>query len=185
MPTSARFPMAVLVLVPAILCAPAAVRADATYNFKLSGEADQAGHPLAWTGTLAIVLDSGADGLYDSSHILSFDLSSTVSVVDWPDSSPIPFIVFVNVAGGMMTSVSGVHYGALDPDEITDFRGLSVHYYRPVIYKSPETVGDAILIPLSVPEPGAWQMLLLGLGLAAAGTGVRPRGRPACRSASH
>ena len=185
MPMSARSRMAALVLVPAVLCVHASARADATYEFSLSGEAEQAGHSWAWTGTLAIVLDTGGDGLFDNSHILSFDMNSTVSTFDWPDSGPIPFIVFVNVAGGRMNSVSGLHYGALDPEETMDFTGLAVHYDQPLIYKSPETVGDAILIPLAVPELGAWQMLLLGLGLVAAGGGARRRAKPAHRSASH
>lgn len=163
---SARFRIAALVL--AVLCVHANARADSTYEFSLSGEAEQAGHSWAWTGTLAIVLDTGTDGLFDSSHILSFDMNSTVSTFDWPDGGPIPFIVFVKVAGGRMTSVSGLHYGALNPEETMDFTGLAVHYDQPPLYKSPETIGDAILIPLVVPEPEAWRMLLLGLGLVAA-----------------
>ncbi len=182
---SARCRMATLVFMLAALCVPASARADATYEFRLSGEAEQAGSSWAWTGTLAIVLDTGADGLYDNSHILSFDMNSTVSTFNWPDTSPIPFDVFVNVEGGKMTSVSGLHYGSPVPDETTDFTGLSVHYYHPLIIKSPETIGDAILIPLGVPEPGAWEMLLLGLGLVAAGGGVCRRARAAHRAASH
>ena len=183
--TSARYGMATLLLMLAGLCVPASARADATYEFSLSGEAEQAGYSWAWTGTLVIVLDTGADGLYDNSHIHAFDMNSTVSTFNWPDSSPIPFDVFVNVEGGRMTSVSGLHYGSPVPEETTDFTGLSVHYYHPLIIKSPETIGDAILIPLAVPEPGAWEMWLLGLGLAAAGGGVRRRARAARRSASH
>ncbi|MFL6700529.1 MAG: PEP-CTERM sorting domain-containing protein [Vitreoscilla sp.] len=173
--------MAALILMPAVLCAPASALADATYEFRLSGEAEQPGTSWAWTGTLEIVLDTAADGLYDNIHILAFDMNSTVSTFDWPDGGPIPFFVYVNVAGGRMTSVSGRYYGVPDPDETLDFTGLSVHYYHPVIFKTPETVGDAILIPLAVPEPGAWQMWLLGLGLAAASGAVakKPRaGRP-------
>lgn len=185
MPMSASSRMAALVLMPAVLCAPAGARAEATYEFRLSGEAEQAGHSWAWTGMLAIVLDTGADGLFDNSHILSFDMTSTVSTFDWPDSGPIPFIVFVNVAGGRMTSVSGLHYGALNPEETMDFTGLAVHYDQPPIYKLPETVGDALLIPLAVPEPSAWQMLLLGLGLVAAGGGARRLSKLPHRSAPH
>jgi hypothetical protein len=184
MPMSARCRMAALVLMPAVLCAPAGARADATYEFRLSGEAEQPGASWAWTGTLAIVLDTAADGLYDNSHVLSFDMNSTVATFDWPDGGPIPFFVFVNVAGGRMTSVGGRYYGTPDPDETLDFSGLSVHYHHPLIFKSPETVGDAILIPLAVPEPAAWQMLLLGLGLAAAGGGARRLERAGHRSAS-
>ncbi len=183
MPMSASCRMAALILMPAVRCAPASAHADSTYKFRLSGEAEQPGASWAWTGTLEIVLDTAADGLYDNSHIRSFDMNSTVSTFDWPDSGPIPFFVFVNVAGGRMTSVSGRYYGVPDPEETLDFAGLSVHYHHPLIFKSPETVGDAILVPLAVPEPGAWQMLLLGLGWVAAGRAVakkpradRPRG---------
>ena len=78
----------------------------------------------------------------------------------------------------MMTSISGLHYGFPYPEETTDFTGLAVHYYHPLIVKTPETIGDAILFPLAVPEPDCGEMLLLGLGLVAAGGCVlrRPRG---------
>ena len=185
MPSMSSSRTAALVLVLAAPCVPPSARAEATYEFRLSGEAEQAGSTWAWTGSLAIVLDTGADGLYDNSHILSFDMNSTVSTFDWPDSAPIPFDVFVNVEGGRLTSISGIHYGSPVPDETTDFTGLSVHYYHPLIIKSPETIGDAILIPLAVPEPGAWAMWLLGLGWIAAGGGARRRGTAARRSAAH
>lgn len=164
---------------------PANARADATYKFSFLGEAEQAGHSWAWTGTLTIVLDSGADGLYDDGHVLSFDADSTVSSFHWPEVTFYPFDVSVDVADGRITSVDGNHLNSVYPEETTSFTGLAVHYYHPLIIKTPETFGDAVLIPLAVPEPGVSGMLLLGLGLVAAGGGVRRRVWPAPRPASH
>jgi len=173
-----RWFVAALVFVPAALCIPASARANATYEFTLLGQVEQAGHSWDWTGTLTIVLDSAADGLYDRDHILAFDLNSTGSSFHWPPVIEfIAFDVHANVADGRMTSVSGRYYDWPIFEETTDFSGLSVHYYRPFIDKSPVTMGDAILIPVAVPEPGAGAMLLLGLGLVAAGAGVRSRAR--------
>ena len=182
---SARSFMAALV-VPVALWIPASARADATYDFTLVGQMVEAGQSWVWTGTLTIVLDSGADGLYDSDHILAFDMdSSTGPSFHLSDPSFIPFIVGANVEDGRITSIGGRHYGWPDPEETTDFSGLSVHYYHPLIIKTPETIGDAILTPVAVPEPGAGEMLLLGFGLAAAAGGVRRRARAADRPAPH
>ena len=183
---SARSFMAALLFVPAALWIPASARADATYEFSLLGQMDEAGQSWIWTGTLRIVLDSGADGLYDSDHILAFDMdSSTGPSFHLTDPSFIPFVVDAAVEDGRMTSIGGRHYGWPYPEETTDFSGLSVHYYHPLIIKTPETMGDAILIPVAVPEPGAGEMLLLGLGLAAVAGGVGRRARVARRSAPH
>ncbi len=163
----------------AAFCAPSIVHADETYEFSLRGQMREAGQSWAWTGTLTIVLDTAADGLHDSSDILAFDMASTTGPsFHWPDNSFQPFDVLMDVENGMMTSVSGLHYGWPFSEETTDFTGLSVHYYHPLIIKTPETIGDAILVPLAVPEPDSGEMLLLGLGLVAAGGCVlrRPRG---------
>lgn len=173
MPSNAtRSFIAGLMLIATALCLPASARADSTYRFTLLGRMYQAGQSWTWTGTLRIVLDSGADGLYDSSHFLAFDmLSSTGPSFHLSDPSFIPFIVDANVDHGKLTSISGRHYGWPEPEETTDFAGLTVHYYHPLIIKTPETIGDAVLTPLAVPEPGAGPMLMLGLALAA-GTGI-------------
>ena len=185
---SARSLMAALLFVPAVLWIPASARANATYEFSLLGQMFEAGQSWTWTGTLTIVLDSGADGLYDNDHILAFDMdSSTGPSFHLSDPSFIPFIVDANVEDGRLTSIGGRHYGWPYPEETTDFAGMSVHYYHPLIIKTPETIGDAILTPVAVPEPGAGQMLLLGLGLglAAAAGGARRPARAAHRAASH
>lgn len=176
---------AAMLFVLAVAGSPASASADATYKFSFLGEAEQAGHSWAWTGTLTIVLDSSADGLYDDGHVLSFDSDSTVSSFHWPEFTFYPFDVFVDVEGGRINSVGGIHYGSFNPEETTTFTGLAVHYYHPLIIKTPETFGDAVLIPLVVPEPGVGGMLLLGLGLVAAGGGVRRRAWLAHRPASH
>ena len=182
----ARSFMAALLFVSAVLCIPASARADATYEFSLLGQMTEAGQSWTWTGTLTIVLDSGADGLYDSDHFLAFDMdSSTGPSFHLSDPSFIPFIVYANVEDGRLTSIGGRHYGWPYPEETTDFGGMSVHYYHPLIIKTPETIGDAVLSPVAVPEPGAGPMLLLGLGLAAAAGGLGRQARAAHRTASH
>ena len=183
---SARSFMAACLFVPAALWIPASARADATYEFNLLGQMHESGQSWVWTGTLTIVLDSGADGLNDSDHILAFDMnSSTGPSFHLTDPSFDQFVVDADVVDGRVTSIDGRHYGWPYPEETTDFSGLSVHYYHPLIIMTPETMGDAILIPVAVPEPGAGEMLLLGLGLAAVAGGVRKRAGAARRSASH
>jgi hypothetical protein len=164
---SARSLLAAL-FVPAALCMSAGARADSSYAFALLGQMVEAGHTWTWTGKLTIVLDSGADGLYDNDHIVAFDMTSTTGPsFSLSDFSFLPFQIDATVEGGRMTAIDGRHYDWPNSDATTDFSGLSVHYFRPFIDKTPETSGDAVLSPLAVPEPGAGAMLLLGLGLFA------------------
>jgi hypothetical protein len=174
---SVRSFMAALLFVPAVLCIPASARANATYGFRFQGQVEQAGYTWDWTGTLTIVLDTGADGLYGGDDIVSFDVNSTASSFHWPSVSLLEFLPYVNVENGRMTAVSGIYYAWPDPDERTEFSGLSVHYYHPLMEKTPETMGDGILIPVAVPEPGAGEMMLLGLGLGLVGVGAGARRR--------
>ena len=60
----------ILALMLGISCASA--RADATFQFNLSGQFDQMSVPdhfYPWTGKLTVVLDSGADGTYDNDRL--------------------------------------------------------------------------------------------------------------------
>ncbi len=153
----------------AILFGPMSARANATFTFAVSGEFDQTnfGGPdvfYPWAGHLTVVLDSGADGTYDNSGLVSFDMVSTNVTFLQPAFDPIPFIAYFTVAGGKLTSIDAVYYDAADPDIVTRFGGLTVLYDAPQIFFTPPTTGTAVLT--AVPEPGAWAMLLLGLALA-------------------
>ena len=177
MPTRSFGIVAALML--AILFGPVSARANAMFTFAVSGEFDQTnyGGPdvfYPWTGHLTVVLDSGADGTYDNSGLVSFDMISTGVTFVQPAFDPIPFIAYFTVAGGKLTSISAVYYDVAVPDVVTRFDGLTVRYDQPQIYFTPATTGTAVLTP--VPEPGAGAMLLLGLVLAVMARGIFRRG---------
>jgi hypothetical protein len=166
-----------LALMLAVFFACGSARADATFKFTLSGQLDSgspADHFYPWTGELTVVLDSGADGMYDNADMVSFDLASTCCTFHEPSFTFIPFYAYFVVAGGELTSIGAVYYDANEPDVTTTFSGLTVSFYQPLIAFSPPTVGSAILT--SVPEPGIGAMLLFGLALAGAGVRLN-RGR--------
>jgi hypothetical protein len=177
-----------LVLMLAAFFASGNARADATFEFSLSGQLDQqygcqdpssctapADHFSPWTGELTVVLDSGADGMYGNPDIVSFDLVSTCCTFQEPTFTPIPFIASFTVDDGKLTSISAVYYDPLFPIVVTSFSGLTVSYFQPLIYFTPLTVGTATLTP--VPEPDGGAMLLFGLALAVVGARIS-RGRP-------
>jgi len=177
----------VLALMLAAFFASGNARADATFAFALSGQLDQqygcnapsdcsspGDHFSAWTGDLTIVLDSGADGMYGSSDIVSFDLVSTCCTFHEPTFTPIPFDASFTVEDGKLTSIDGAYYDPIVPVVVTTFSGLTVSYFQPLIFFTPQTVGTARLT--AVPEPGTGAMLLFGLALAAVGARIN-RGR--------
>jgi hypothetical protein len=163
---------AVLPLFLPLLFAPANARANATFEFALSGELDAklygpgGDYFYPWTGALTIVLDSAADGTYGNDDMVSFDLVSTCSSFHQPRFTFLPFVANFTVSGGKLTSIDAVYYDADIPDITTTFHGLTVSYQQPIQHASPETVGTAVLTPLSVPEPAAVAMLVLGLAVA-------------------
>ena len=151
-----------LALMLGVSCACAS--ANATFEFKLSGQFDQLSTPeliYPWTGKLTVVLDSGADGTYDNADMVSFDLVSTCCTFHEPTVTPIPFFASFIVADGRLTSISAAYYDPIIPIVVTRFDGLTVSYDQPLIDFTPPTVGTAVLTP--VPEPAGWAMLLFGL----------------------
>ena len=166
---------AAVVLLPAIFLAPRSAHANATFEFALSGQLQQqegCGDPgctvpgvvvFPWTGALTVVLDSGADGVYDSTDLVSFVMDSNCCSVDEPGIDSIPFVASFTVAGGRLTSIDATSLDATFPVVVTTFSGLTVSYFQPPIFFTPETTGQAVLTP--VPEPAAWAMLVLGLVL--------------------
>lgn len=173
----------VLALMLGVSCACASARANATFLFDLSGQFDQAygcgdpscdkpqDHFFPWSGKLVVVLDSGADGTYANDDMVSFDLVSTCCTFHEPSFTPIPFYASFIVAGGKLTSIGAVYYDPIFPIIVTTFGGLTVSYYQPLIYFTPDTVGTAVLTP--IPEPATWTMLLFGLAAAVAVAGAR------------
>jgi PEP-CTERM motif len=177
-----------LVLMLAGFFASGTARADATFEFALSGQLDFScqypsacgpGLPtdyfLPWTGQLTVVLDSDADGMYDNADMVSFDLASTCCTFREPSFTFVPFYANFIVADGKLTSIGAVYYDASEPEVTTTFSGLTVSFYQPLISFTPPTVGTAVLTP--VPEPGSRAMLLFGLALAGVGARIN-RERP-------
>ena len=172
----------VLALMLGASLASGSARANATFQFILSGQLDQIygcpdsscgsppDHSYPWTGTLTVVLDSGADGMYDNADMVSFDLVSTCCTFHEPTVTAIPFLANFTVADGKLTSISAAYYDPIVPIVVTTFSGLTVGYDQPLIDFTPPTVGTAVLTP--VPEPAAWAMLLFGLALAAVGARI-------------
>lgn len=167
-----------LALLLAACLASGGARANATFQFALSGElAAQVGcgDPscttpgevvFPWTGKLTVVLDTAADGVYDNSDLVSFDLASTCCTFHEPAFTPLPFFASFTVADGQLTSIDAVYYDPTYWDIVTTFGGLSVSYFQPLIFFTPVTTGSAVLTP--VPEPATWAMLVAALALAAA-----------------
>lgn len=175
------FGVVLALMLAAFFASGSARGADATFAFTLSGQLHQQGGcqdssacDYPWVGKLTVVLDSGADGMYDNADMVSFDLASTCCTFHEPSFTYVPFYANFIVAGGKLTSIGAVYYDASEPEVTTAFSGLTVSFYQPLIAFSPPTVGTATLTP--VPEPGIGAMLLFGLALA--GVGVRlNRGR--------
>jgi hypothetical protein len=174
---SARWLPACLMALATCL-APRSAQANATFEFSLSGQLSQpdgcgnadcsvpGGLVFPWTGELTVVLDSGADGVYDNTGLVSFDMRSNCCSVHEPSDGPIPFFASFLVAGGRLTSMDATSYDPVIPVVVTTFSGLTVSYDQPQIFHSPETLGSAVLTP--VPEAATWAMLVLGVALLGA-----------------
>ena len=184
-----RIALAVLSL---SFAAAGSARADTTYLLTLQGT-DQRYYPpcrvpgqlppcdttveLPWTGTLDIVIDSGADGVYSGDDVLSFDFhtsAGSLTLPYWPGS--------LTVAGGRVTSVDLTAFPGDDGDY--DFRGLHATYSRN--FDAPHTGADfATGLLTAVPEPGSATLIAcaLAFGCAAAARSRRAAPRSAPRRA--
>src|SRR5579862_5567764 len=113
-PSSTRSLVLVFALMLSLLFASGSARANATFYFDLSGQLDAidgcsdpsctspGDHFFPWTGKLSVVLDSNADGTYDNTGTVSFDLVSTCCTFHEPSFTPIPFIANFTVTGGKL-----------------------------------------------------------------------------------
>ena len=173
-----------------MFAAAGSARADASYLLTLQGT-DQRYYPpcripgqappcdvtveLPWTGTLRIVVDSNADGVFADADVLSFSFQTNLG------SLVLPFMPTgsVTVSDGRVSSVDfNGAYPAGDGDYF--FLGLQAHYDRN--FDAPHTGADSAVGELTaVPEPGAAAVMLVALALAGAGA-ARLRRRPASRS---
>jgi len=152
--------------------AAGSARADATYQLTLQGT-DQRYYPpcrvpgdptppcnetvdLPWTGTLDIVIDTSADGVYSGTDVLSFDFRTSAG------SLVLPYFPGngVTVASGRVTSVDLPFFPGGDGDYW--FGGLNATYSRNV--DAPHTGADFATGQLTaVPEPGAASLMILAL----------------------
>ena len=167
------------------LAAAGGARADTTYLMTLQGT-DQRYYPpcrvpgeptslcnvtveLPWTGTLDIVIDSSADGVYSDGDVLAFDFLTNVG------SLTLPYLPggSVTVAGGRITSVDFPSFPGGDGDYW--FNGLHAAYSRN--FDAPHTGSDfALGLLTAVPEPAPMTLMALALACAwAAGRSRRTR----------
>jgi len=152
-------------------------RADTTYLMTLQGT-DQRYYPpcrlpgdpttpcnetvdLPWTGTLDIVIDSSADGVYSDGDVLAFDFLTNVGSLALPSLPG----GSVTVAGGRITSVDFPLFPGGDGDY--SFGGLHAAYSRN--FDAPHTGSDfALGLLTAVPEPGATSLMILALACVGA-----------------
>jgi hypothetical protein len=112
---------------------------------------------LAWTGTVDIVIDSGADGVYSGGDVLSFDVRTNLG------NLVLPYFPGngVTVSGGRVTSVDFPQF----PGDAGDWwfgGGLHASYSRD--FDAPHTGADFALGQLTaVPEPGVTTLMILAL----------------------
>jgi len=155
------------------LAAAGSARADTTYLLTLQGT-DQRYYPpcrligqpppcdetvdLDWRGTLDVVIDSSADGVFSDADVLSFDFHTNVG------SLVLPFVPgSVTVSGGRITSVDTATFPGDDGDYT--FIGLRAWYDRD--FDTAHLGADFASGQLTaVPEPAAWLMMALA-GMAA------------------
>jgi hypothetical protein len=176
-------------LVAAALCAAGSAWASPTQfvfdvdgsGFETYGTADTAhcpggvcstpGQALDWTGTLTIVTDSDADGIYSFGDLVSITLDSSLG--DFTANGAIdPFLQvgqLVTLAGGKVTDIEGGY----TPDHLTTFRfdgGLSIDFSSVAqcdqcdFSSATATLTPASIAP-AVPEPGTYALMLAGLGV--------------------
>ena len=155
-------------LLAAALCAAMSAgvaAAPATYVFNVNGSGTQTDvpHALDWTGTLTIVTDSAADGLYAFGSLVSFDFESSLgSFVT--DGAVDPFLQVgeeVTVANGRVTGIEGGY----SPDHYARFffDGLSARLTVSDCDACNLLSASAVLTP--VPEPGPYVLMLSGLAV--------------------
>jgi hypothetical protein len=150
--------------------AAGSARADTTYLMTLQGT-DQRYYPpcrligqpppcdtivdLAWTGTLGVVIDSSADGVYSDTDVRSFDFRTNIGSLTLPYSPG-----SITIADGRITSVDFGPFPGGDGDY--DFAGLHATYSRN--FDAPHTGSDfATGLLTAVPEPGAASLMILAL----------------------
>lgn len=163
------------------VAAAGSARAEATYLLSLQGT-DQHYYPpcrlpgeptrpcdvtvdLSWTGTLDIVIDASADGVYADADVLSFDFRTSAGSLVLPY---FPGGGSVTVAGGRVTSVDLLY---LPGEEVGywGFGGLEATYSR--YFDSPHVGADFATGRLTaVSEPGTTTLMILALACIGAVT---------------
>lgn len=165
-----------LMIAAALLAAAgAASAAEGRYVLGFQGTGTQTDdpHDFSWSGTLTIVTDSTADGLYSYGDLVSFSFDSTLgSFVT--DGAVDPFLQVgqeVTIANGQVAAIEGGY----SPDHYTKFifDGLEVHYT--VSSCTDCNLVDATAVMSPVPEPASFALLGGGLALVAGGAARRRR----------
>jgi PEP-CTERM motif len=137
------------------------------------GVCSTTGEALNWTGTLTVVTDDNADGIYGTDGLVSITLDSSLG--DFTAHGAIdPFLQvgqIVTLAGGQVTALEG---GYNTPDHLTTFMfdgrfGIdfsSVAACDQCDFSSATAVLTPASITAAVPEPSTYALMLAGLGVA-------------------
>ena len=166
-------PRVALAAASLLLVAAGSARADTSYLLGIQGT-DQRYYPvcrlpgqappcdttvlLPWTGTLDIVIDSSADGVYTGTDVLAFDFRTSAGSLSL---QPLDDFGSVTIVGGQVSAVS-FSWPPFDPNGDFAVDGLHVTFDRE--FDSPHEgsdVASGVLAP--VPEPAGASLMALAL----------------------
>lgn len=126
--------------------------------------------PLPWNGTLAIVLDSSADGVYSGTDVLSFVFSTSAGSLTLQSFD----YGTISVLDGQVSSLS-FETPPVEPDGVFVGEGLNVAFHRD--YDTFHLGGDEATGTLAaVPEPASASLMAWALVGACAWMALRRRG---------
>ena len=177
---------AALAAMSLLFAAVGGARADTSYLLGIQGGVDERYYPvcrtidqtppcnttveLPWNGTLSIVLDSGADGVYTGNDVLAFDFLTSAGNLRLQSLD----FGSVTILDGQVSELS-LGTPPDDPAGVFDSVGLHVSFYR--AYDAEHQGSDLAFGDLApVPEPAGAPMIATALACACAWMATRRRG---------
>jgi hypothetical protein len=129
-----------------------------------------------WKGTVTVVTSSGADGIYTGSDVQLVSFVSNLGTFSTPSGgsyfSAVPTVIVTD--GSIESLTASWSLAFFDRVVAVGFSGQSAWYNDPGGHHYGPTTATGLLLPTPVPEPGAYALLLAGLGVVA-GAGRRRR----------